>query len=211
MPLRRPPFALVFVAAIAVGLGAVALSGRGSPAGKPPVTNGSSPTRACTSARATATSTARATIQARASASVPVSVTEHARRGGVEVAVTRSGTIVEEARVARPVAVERRMVAERSACARGVSLEAARGSALNVAYRAARKVAQAQAGAEARSEVAELVRRLTPKTLAQAQMLASAHAAQTARAARADLAREALAAASARAAADAQVPPITAR
>lgn len=206
---RRPPFALVLATLLAVVIGAFAVLGGGAIQFGSPRATGSSPQRECETAQATVTQTVRRTARVQARAQAPVTVIEQARGKRLLVVARRSGTVVAEAEVSEPLVVRRAATVARSACATATTEQAAKGLALNIAYREALKAAHAQAAAAARVDANALVARARAGEVAQAHSLAVARADAAARADRARLTRELLQAARVEAVTGAPQPPLS--
>jgi hypothetical protein len=199
---RRPPFALVLVALVALFGGVLALVGSGgkSPAVHPGTPRSSGPAGyACVSTRAAAVATARSAVKAGVSASVPLVVSQTFTGPAGSASARLSENVVERASLSRPVLVRHGAVASGRACARGSSSAAARGTALTRAYKRALISARAQARSLAAATLRSYIARLGPSTLAAAHAAALANARAAAAAARPALEREALAEAKARA------------
>ncbi|MBV8987537.1 MAG: hypothetical protein JO372_03150 [Solirubrobacterales bacterium] len=196
--LRRPRFAFVLVAVLALLAGALALANSGPQHLGPPSATGSKPARACETAQATAERTARATLRVSGRAQLPVRITERAQRQGRLAVATMSETVAERVHLALPLTVTRTAVVQRRACAAGETAQAAKGRALTSAYRTALGAAQSLAASEARREANALLERLGPVERARARELASSRATAAAGALRPRLASAAMAAARAR-------------
>jgi hypothetical protein len=184
---RRPPFALVLVALVAAFGGLFALIATSGSGGGAPVTATGGPARACATARAEAAATARQTLEAPVDASVPVSVTEHARR----LTVTLSETVVERATATRTVDVRRGAVVSRRACAHAPTFDAAHGTALTRAYKEALAAARSKAHVAAVHAAKVFAARQLPILQADARRKLEAHAEATAASVRQRLLREA--------------------
>ncbi len=203
MRFRRPRFAFLLIAVLALLGGLLALAHSNPQRLGPPSAIGSKPARACETARATAERTAHARLRATVKAQLPVSVTERAVVRGRLAVETRSETIVERVGVNQPLTVQRTAVIARRACAVGETPQAAEGRALTIAYRTALRQAQSAAAAQAQRDANALVAQMGPGELAQAHQLAVARARNAAKELQMRLATAALAAARARP----QVPP----
>jgi hypothetical protein len=164
--MRRPRFALVLVA---IGIPIVALLAIGRRQSSQPKPAPDRPARACVTTRARAQTTLDKAVRVRARVSYPIAVTERARHGLSIVTVTRSATIVEVARVDRPLKVTADAVIPGRACATGTSKTAARTLALQRAQQSALAGARKQSRAAAARRARELARSLQLAQLAQAR------------------------------------------
>jgi hypothetical protein len=197
VPSRRPRFALVLTALLALAAIAVLLAGRGS---RKTPSSSVGPSRACVTSRAGAEVTARSHIVITATAQAPVSVTEQAIGSKGIATVTRTTVVSARVRATQPVAVRRGEVAAARSCAAGESPTAARTRGLRQAYARALARAHARASHSAALALRAAMRRLYPQVLAQARARAAARAHALALAARPSLAAQARAQAARKAA-----------
>ncbi len=170
---RRPPFALVIVALVAVfaGLFVLISGGGGRSTGTVHIPDATS-AKACVTARAEAPARARETLVAPVQASVPVAVT--GTSGGVSIKL--SETVVERATATRTIEVQRDAVVARRTCARASTTDAAHGSALARAYKKALAIARERARAAAAKAASTLATQQLPALRATADQEVQARA-----------------------------------
>jgi hypothetical protein len=186
---RRPRFALVLTAVVALAALAVVLLGGGSPKASH---NGTGPVKslpsgrmhACLTTRAQAQAILRGTVSATATATAPLRVVQKVRGSRSVVTVTRAASFTASVGATRVVGVKQVSVGSGQACATAASLPAARGLAIRHAYAIALANAHRQARARARQSLHRLETQVYPSLLAQAQSAAQQRSRAQATAAR---------------------------
>lgn len=190
---RRPPFALVLAAVLALAALAIVLLGGNGPSARG---SGTGPVqsvpggreRACLTTHAQANVTLRKTLSATGTATAPLRVVQKVRAGRSVVTVTRTASFTAKVGATRVVGVRQVSVGTGHACATASSVAAARGLAIRRAYAIAMRAAHSHAAAGASNGLQREVKRVYPSLVSEAHSQAEQRAQAQAAAARPALA-----------------------